>query len=310
MPPYFTSPSEVKVKENLPRGVIAFYVHAKDQDEGASSHVTYSMAPHPQFPFSIDSQTGAMYILTEPNRETTPQYILEITAKDAGNPIMSTTQVITVYVEDVNDNGPVFDSLEYTKTLSESVPVGSTLMTVHASDNDVGLNGQVRYFVQGGEDDFSVDQSSGVVRVKKNLDFERKPSYKFKIQAEDRGSSPRSAVTTIKFTITDVNDKEPIFVDSPYYALVMENATSIPVSVITVTAIDPDSYPFNMVTYSIIDGNEENIFRIDNKTGEITCLRILDREVKADYTLIVRGKDYGKLLCTLLIGFTHEMHIV
>ncbi|XP_069129376.1 protocadherin Fat 4-like [Argopecten irradians] len=290
--PKFVSPSEIWIKENAQVGDIVAMVTAEDQDEGGNGLVYYSTTST-NLPFTIENIRGKLRVTQPLDRETVPQYIMNVKATDNGVPQRSTEQTLTIHLEDVNDNSPVFSQTEYTATVQENVTVGSTILTVHAQDGDAGTNGLVRYFIIAGKDnsDFSVDQSTGVLRVKKNLDFERRTSYNITIQAEDSGSDTRSAQAFVKITVTDINDNAPVFVNSPYKPIVLENAAP-PVRVIIVSARDDDSAPFNKVAYSFLGGNDEQIFHINETTGEITCNKLLDRETVTSYQLVVRGKDY------------------
>lgn len=111
-------------------------------------------------------------------------------------------------VEDVNDNLLVFVFFVYLKTVREDVKIGIILFQVIVIDSDFGLNGVVRFFIISGDDnaDFSMDFSSGVLRVQKNLDFERVNKYILIIQAEDMGVSFRYFVVFVIIIIQDVND--------------------------------------------------------------------------------------------------------
>lgn len=100
---------------------------------------------------------------------------------------------------------------------------------VSAMDRDEGANGRVRYSIAMGDDnrDFTISEDGGVIRVAKNLNFERKFCYHLTIRSEDCaaevGETPRSDTTQVTITVLDINDNAPVFLDSPYLAHVMEN---------------------------------------------------------------------------------------
>lgn len=58
-----------------------------------------------------------------------------------------------------------------------------------ATDIDEGLNSQVRYSIVSGDPtrDFVIEEDSGIIRLAKGLNFERKRSYSVTIRAEDSG---------------------------------------------------------------------------------------------------------------------------
>ena len=57
---------------------------------------------------------------------------------------------VIITIEDTNDFNPVFNSTTYSKTISENAAVGSSIVTVTASDNDTGPSGQISYTISSG----------------------------------------------------------------------------------------------------------------------------------------------------------------
>lgn len=176
-----------------------------------------------------------------------------------------------------------------------------------ATDIDAGFNGRVRYSISSGDTnrDFNIAEDTGVVRVAKNLNYERKSRYLLTVRAEDcagdiSGDIVRSDTAEISISVSDINDNPPTFLDSPYLAYVMENV--IPPNggyVITVQAYDADTPPFNSLVRYFIKEGDTDIFRINASTGEISLLRALDREIQSEYTLSLVAMDTGK---TILIS--------
>lgn len=62
-----------------------------------------------------------------------------------GTPALSGTGTVTVMVDDVNDNVPVFTSSVFHTTIMEDAPTGTDVLLVNSSDADVGVNGVIRY---------------------------------------------------------------------------------------------------------------------------------------------------------------------
>ncbi len=175
-----------------------------------------------------------------------------------------------------------------------------SVLQVSATDMDDGLNGRVRYTIVGGDInmDFNIGEDSGIIRVSKNLNFERKNQYVLTVQVEDSGNDVRYDTATATITILDINDNVPTFLDSPYVAYVMEEAQhqllpSTGNSIITVRAHDADSAPFNKIRYMIKEG-DKGLFRINDTSGEISVLRSLDRESQSQYEITVVAMDSGK----------------
>lgn len=138
------------------------------------------------------------------------------------------SQLVTLKVIDLNDNLPVFDRPEYEYRLDEnSATPGTKLIRVHATDNDDGLNGLLKYsFVDTTiksdranhqpvhiKDLFQIDETSGWIRVHEtaHLDYEHIPTYRLTVKAQDQGLSNSMPVyTNVIIYLNDVNDNPPV----------------------------------------------------------------------------------------------------
>lgn len=294
--PKFVTPSNIWVAENLPANNILYSIRAEDQDEGENSVIHYRISHQSANLFKIDPANGNLHASVILDHEIQETYHIVVTATDRGDHALTASQNITINVLDENDNAPQFTEREYQVTVDEDVEIGKSLIQVLATDQDSGLNGMVRYFVVDGDknQDFSLDQSSGVLSIQKLLDFERKSLYHLSVRAEDSGSDTQYTTANITIFVQDINDNKPIFVDSPFLAYIQENRRDIPVHVTMVSAIDSDSGSNSDLTYSI--RGDQSIFKIDSTTGEIISKQILDRESESKYILVVIAIDSGELL--------------
>ena len=50
---------------------------------------------------------------------------------------------VTIAVDDLNDNVPSFDLVSYRATATENDPVGTGILTVTVTDDDIGVNADV-----------------------------------------------------------------------------------------------------------------------------------------------------------------------
>lgn len=296
-------------------------IKAIDRDEGRNGYIEYMLESNSStIPFTLGSVDGLLRVSGRLDREINANYELTVTARDRGEPPKSTQTKILVKVLDENDNSPVFDPKHYSASVAENASIGASVLQVSfhhtrselfhrlktfpqvsATDIDEGANGRVRFSIASGDDnrDFSISEDSGVVRVAKNLNYERKSRYALTVRAEDCASDVGSGETRFDtaeliITITDINDNQPTFLDSPYLAYVMENVIPNGGYVITVKAYDADTPPFNnQVRYFLKEGDAD-LFRINASTGEISLLRALDREQQAEYTLTLVAMDTGE----------------
>lgn len=52
---------------------------------------------------------------------------------------MSSTVKVYINIGDINDNAPIFDHSLYTKEVLENVDIGTSILTVTATDTDSGM---------------------------------------------------------------------------------------------------------------------------------------------------------------------------
>lgn len=329
MKPVFITPNETSVSENIAVNTVMMAIKAIDRDEGRNGYIEYMLESNAStVPFTLGSGDGLLRVSGRLDRETKANYELTVTARDRGEPPKSTQAKILVKVLDENDNSPVFDPKHYSASVAENASIGASVLQVRpansdtrligdelnffshqvsATDIDEGANGRVRFSIASGDNnrDFSISEDSGVVRVAKNLNYERKSRYALTVRAEDCASDVGSGETRFDtaeliITITDINDNQPTFLDSPYLAYVMENVIPNGGYVITVKAYDADTPPFNnQVRYFLKEGDAD-LFRINASTGEISLLRALDREQQAEYTLTLVAMDTGECQSIIL----------
>uniref|UniRef100_A0A182PJ69 Cadherin-related tumor suppressor n=1 Tax=Anopheles epiroticus TaxID=199890 RepID=A0A182PJ69_9DIPT len=301
--PEFVTPNETSVAENIPINTVIMAIKAVDRDEGRNGYVEYQLDDHGSMPspFTVGQADGLLRVSGQLDREAKSSYELKVIAKDRGDPPKMTQSQIRINVLDENDNSPIFDPKQYSAAIAENASIGASVLQVSATDIDEGANGRVRFSIAAGDDnrDFTISEDSGVVRVAKNLNFERKSLYAITVRAEDcagdtENGEVRFDTARLSITITDINDNPPTFLDSPYLAYVMENV--IPPNngyVITVRAYDADTPPFNSQVRYFLKEGDTDFFKINASTGEISLLRALDREMQEEYILTLVAMDTG-----------------
>lgn len=111
---------------------------ASDSDSGVNGEVTYSLEEDDEDEtFLLNPVTGVFNVTRPLDYETQQYYILTAKALDGGGQVST----VRVYfnVLDVNDNPPIFNTSVYSTSVSESLPPGSSIVTVGASDADDGM---------------------------------------------------------------------------------------------------------------------------------------------------------------------------
>ncbi|XP_049711738.1 cadherin-23 isoform X2 [Elephas maximus indicus] len=296
-PTFQNLPFMAEVLEGTPAGVSVYQVVAVDLDEGLNGLVSYRMqVGMPRMDFLINSSSGVVVTTAELDRERIAEYQLRVVASDAGTPTKSSTSTLTIRVLDVNDETPTFFPALYNVSVSEDVPRDFRVVWLNCTDNDMGLNAELSYFITGGNVDgkFSVGYRDAVVRTVVSLDRETTAAYTLILEAIDNGpvGKRRTGTTTVFVTVLDVNDNRPIFLQSSYEASVPED---IPEghSIVQLKATDADEGEFGRVWYRILHGNHGNNFRIHVSNGLLMRgPRPLDWEQNSSHVLVVEAYNH------------------
>ncbi|VDP59782.1 unnamed protein product, partial [Schistosoma mattheei] len=135
-----------------------------------------------------------------------------IVCSDNGIPSLTSSYVIKVIVQDLNDNPPVFTKDYHNFFVQENSPINTLINKVIATDADSEKNAEIKYQLsQDGEEYFTINQLDGTIYTKIIFDRELKQNYRFQVYANDNGQPiALTATTTIEVTIVDVNDNTPI----------------------------------------------------------------------------------------------------
>ena len=278
--PQFISSNKVMVLEDTPLGTDIYTTMATDSDFDSiiSYTIVYSDVP---ISFSIDSVTGVVNVTGTLDRESVASYSVAIIANDSVN----TGQLnLSIVLEDVNDNPPVFSKEEYVIFVYENESIGEVILIMNTTDADVGVNAQIQYELVQQNDIFSIDYITGVLTLNVLLDFESTVTHNVTVIASG-DSNINSASALIVVNIGNVNDNEPIFEAVNEFVNVSENA-AIGSVILSATATDPDGYD---VSYMLLD--DEDLFGIDKTSGDVRLLQMLDREMVENHTITVIATD-------------------
>ena len=285
---------QASISEIAQNGSTVYSVQASDSDGGSNGQISYSILSGNSLNwFQIDSLSGLISTAAPLDREVSKQISLTVLAKDSGSPPLNSSTVVTVTIKDVNDNKPTFSRSAYFEKLAENLRPGTVIMTLNATDDDSGDNGNVTYKIDSASQQvlntFSLNPLTGVLTTKVRLDREMKSSYTIPVKASDHGNPPLSSSTLIHLNVDDDNDNHPVFYPVTYVETVLSNAQS---TVITqVMATDADDGTNAQIIYAIAAGDNGN-FSINSSTGEIISSPPL---TKGFYKLNITAQDLGGL---------------
>lgn len=304
-------PTDVAVQEDLQVGSSVHQVNAYDGDAGFNGRIVYSISSgNIDSCFTIAMDTGLMTVFMPLDRERRDRYILNVTIYDLGLPSKSAWHLLTVHVQDANDNAPLFlQNGGYTVVIPENTPIGQEVIQVGATDLDLGSNGEIVYSILTRTSHFGINSTNGVVYVAGQLDREFFSAFSLKIEARDQAEPRRQkfTITTLKIVLTDVNDCPPRFIPNFYKARVRED---LPVGTVVawLETQDPDLGLGGQVRFSLAS-DYNGWFEIDKASGVIRLIRELDYESQQFYNLTVKAKDKGKPVSLLSVTFV-EIEVV
>ncbi|XP_058268067.1 protocadherin alpha-2-like [Hemibagrus wyckioides] len=293
------------VSEDIKPGTDVALITVSDKDSGTNGKVNCKILSPSPFKLQLSYKNSYALAVNEAlDRERVSQYNVTVVANDGGTPSLSSSNIITVHVSDVNDNAPLFPAPVINISLKENSPVGGLLTSLTARDLDVGENALVSYSLSDTESSrvsnlMNINSHTGELYSLKSFDYEETKRLQFKVLATDSGLHPLSSNVTINVFILDENDNSPVFLP-PYSELGSVNTENIPYSaeagyfVSKVRAVDADSGYNALLSYQITESKGTNLFRIGTSTGEIrTKRRMSDNDLKT-HPLIITVSDNGE----------------
>ncbi|XP_037317225.2 protocadherin gamma-A6 [Pungitius pungitius] len=257
--------ASANLKEDSKPGTMVALINVYDLDTGSSGRVTCTIPD--DVPFKLVSEVKNYYMLVTEgilDRELQSEYKITVTATDAGSPSLSSVKVITIVVNDINDNPPTFTQSEYNANILENQPVGTMVMQVKAVDIDNGSNAHILYEISKSEVSslITINSETGELFTSRLFDYEQ------------------SAHFQIKNTGFIAEDMVPM--EAPKGYLVTK-----------VVAVDADSGHNAWLSYKVIKATRPNLFMVGLHTGEIRTLRTFMEDDEPKHTIVVSIKDNG-----------------
>ncbi|KAM9379881.1 protocadherin-15 isoform 1-T1 [Phaethornis superciliosus] len=293
--PVFTNASyTVTVPENLPPGTVFLQIEAKDVDLG--SDVNYRIRTQEALEyFALNKYTGELSLVKSLDYESfsgrEPTLIFLVEAFDSKGTMPPGLATVTVRVKDMNDYSPVFNKNLYRGMVAPNAVKGTIITTVSAVDQDPPGTpaSRVRYKVDVEQFPYSasifdVEEDSGRVVTRVNLNEQPSTVFKLVVIAYDDGEPVKFDTATVEITVLQPS-VIPRFTQDEYRPPpVSENAPKgAMVAVVTAAALN------QTIVYSIVSGNEEDVFAINNRTGVISVKKSLDYESVKSYELRVQA---------------------
>ncbi|XP_010568385.1 PREDICTED: LOW QUALITY PROTEIN: protocadherin alpha-C1-like [Haliaeetus leucocephalus] len=300
-PSFPLSEYHINVPEFLSPGARFTLPNAQDLDEGTNSVQNYTLSPDEHFHLEMQTRgDGSKYpelVLKKAlDREQQATHRLVLTAKDGGDPPMSSDVPVIVTVLDTNDNAPEFEHSVYRASILENSPSGTLVVQVHATDLDEGPNGEIRYSFSNTtsadlQQMFFIHPHTGEVTVNGVLAVQR-PLLEMLIEARDNGAFGMSSTAKLLVEITDVNNHGPEITITSLSSPIPEDA--VPGTVIALLSIlDKDPGENGKVTCQIPDNLPFQLKPSLENYYSLVTSGLLDRELISGYNITITATDLG-----------------
>ncbi|KAM3613138.1 uncharacterized protein V6R79_021196 [Siganus canaliculatus] len=300
--PLFTEKTQsVDIAENTLPGMKLALSEAIDADVGKNTVQSFKLSPNEYFSLATikggDTVYAELVLQKTLDREKQPEIHLTVTAIDGGTPPRSGTSQVVIHVLDINDNPPVFGSPLYKTRISENTQIGTTVITLNATDADEGLNGEIVYSLRSkGQgrilEMFDIDPITGAIIVKANVDYEENKAFEIRAEANDKAQPPMSAHCKVLVEVIDVNDHAPEITVTSLLNTVKEDAT-IGTAIALVSFVDKDGGKNGEVQCKIIN---QVPFKLETNYKNYYSLVVdgpLDREIASTYNITISATDAG-----------------
>ncbi|KAM9694947.1 LOW QUALITY PROTEIN: protocadherin gamma-A1-like, partial [Trichechus inunguis] len=211
---------------NNPSGASIFSVTAHDPDSNENARIIYSLAedtiqgvPLSSY-FSINSDTGVLYGLRSFDFEHFRDLQLWMTARDSGDPLLSSNVSLTLFVLDQNDNAPeiLYPTLPIDGSTVELAPrsaePGHLVTKIVAVDRD-SENAWLSYHLLKASEPglFKVGVHTGEVRTARSLQDRDALKQSLVVAIQNHSQPPLSATVTLTVAVAVADSIPDILAD-------------------------------------------------------------------------------------------------
>lgn len=272
-------------------------VSAYDGDEGINAEIYYSFAQRTNT-FAIHPTSGEITLTRPLNYFLQKEYKVKIVAQDRGPVTLQSLSkrpaLLTVHVTQVNFFPPDI-SIQKLPRVIEPGQNEIVLAMVNVRDRDMGDNGKVQSvkIVQGSQNGLITLQKGEnegehrVILLQSDHSSLPGPGFNVTLMATDRGQPALSANESFYVSVYDTK-VTPKFAKSQINAQI-EEISPVNTPVVFLSVRPSDSH-FD-VRYRIVDGNNDNLFKINQISGLLSTSAPLDAEVVKNVQLRVMVYD-------------------
>ena len=275
-------------------------------DANSGDTLSYTLSGADASSFSIVSTSGQLRTKDALDYETKSSYTVTITVSDGS---LTDSITVTINITDVVENvAPVFtDGATTTRSIAENTAAGTNIGSPVAA-TDANTSDTLTYTLSGTDaSSFAIVSTSGQLRTKAALDYERKSSYTVTVSVSDGNGGSNTITVTI--TITDVVENvAPVFTDGATTTRSIAENTAAGTNIGTAVSAT-DANTSDTLTYTLT-GTDANSFSIVSTSGQLQTKSALNYERKNSYTVTVSVSDGngGSDSITVTINITNVLN--
>ncbi|XP_055349192.1 protocadherin Fat 3-like isoform X2 [Paramacrobiotus metropolitanus] len=257
-------------------------IKALDRDHGMLTPVVYSIVEGGRV-FDIDKKTG---VVTVNGTIDQTLYVLTIKATQVDNPGRYTLTTLRISAETPNRKPPKFAHKEYHQKVLENTPVNTTILSVQATDDDVGAVLVYSLLASEAVPHFALT-ASGNLYITMPLDYENATGYILFARVTDGEFTDQ---TKIVIEVLNENDHDPQFSETEYIfdIPVEKKYRGSPMGHIRYWDRDGDHV---FTTLAFLDEHMKGVFTING--SEITLMADADEVNRTEYRFFVVAEDSG-----------------
>ena len=187
---------------------------------------------------------------------------------------------ITIEVMDKNDNAPAFNQTLYVASINTTSQSNTPVITVHADDDDIGVNKLITYSLTNTTPYFNIHPSTGLILT--SISPIPEDHYKLIVVAEDGGVPSLTSTSVVSVTVEIPLPESISFVSDTYTFSIQENSPAG--TYMGTVSIAQDSSALDTLLFSFVIPSDQtlaghlNDFHLDPFSGNISTLAPIDRE--------------------------------
>ena len=290
--------SAVAIDENSGEGQMIYTAEAEDL-----TVVTYTLAGVDANKFEIDSASGKVTLIADPDYEAQSEYSFDVIATDSSGNV-SDPKTVTLAINNLDEIAPSITSADTPISIDENIGAEQVVYTAIADDSTDISAGVIFSLSDDSDPALSINAVTGEVTLADDPNFEpvnaysdAKTEYTFAVIATDAAGNASTA-QAMTLNINNIDDAPPT-ITSGGAANSIYSLSGGGQVIYTATAYDSDDIS-DGVTFEIVEKVDENGIPIDDwpdfeifdpSSGEIILVYNPNYAIKNEYSFSVIAKD-------------------